>query len=415
MDILPTTEKQGGPAYKGGWQKDMARRRYQKGNLRKRGMRNPLWELQWWEDYIRENGSIGRRRQSAVLGLVSDLTQRQARKLAEDRLRPINQELLLPQSTLGLGDFVERYFVPLFFPTLKPSTQKRYRQTLTTHLLPAFGSYRLRDIGTVDLQRFVLQKMQGGLGWESANHLRNLLSKVFERAKQWNCYSGVNSASGVSLPEKTPVRERHSLAPEHVPRLLDLLKEPARTLVLLGILTGMRVGELLGLRRKDVNFVTGQIRIEQANYRGLFGPPKTKGSKRSLPIPKALAAPLAHVCGHHARSEDETLVFRTRHGKPLSDSNLLHRHLKPAGAKIGAPWLNWHTLRRTHATLLQVAGASLKDAQAQLGHSKMSTTLEVYTVPIPAHLRVAVENLSQLVTNGDEFGQIAEGTPTTVQ
>jgi integrase len=108
-------------------------------------------------------------------------------------------------------------------------------------------------------------------------------------------------------------------------------------------------------------------------------------------------------------------VFRTRHGKPLSDSNLLHRHLKPAGAKIGAPWLNWHTLRRTHATLLQVAGASLKDAQAQLGHSKMSTTLEVYTVPIPAQLPVAVENLSQLVTNGDEFGQIAERTPTTVQ
>jgi hypothetical protein len=62
-----------------------------------------------------------------------------------------------------------------------------------------------------------------------------------------------------------------------------------------------------------------------------------------------------------------------------------------------------------------VAGASLKDAQAQLGHSKMSTTLEVYTVPIPAHLRVAVENLSQLVTNGDEFGQIGKGLPATVQ
>jgi integrase len=415
MDILSITEKQGGPALKGGWQKDMARRRYQKGNLRKRGKRSPVWELQWWEDYIRENGSIGRRRQSAVLGFVSSLTQRQARKLAEDRLRPINQELVLPQSTQGFGDFVARYFVPLFFPTLKPSTQKRYRQTLTTHLLPAFGSSRLCDIGSVDLQRFVLQKMERGLGWESANHLRNLVSKVFERAKQWNCYSGINPASGVLLPEKVPVREKRALTPNQIPCLLESLKEPARTTVLLGILTGMRVGEILGLRRKDVDFLSGQIRIEQANYRGVFGTPKTKGSKRSLPIPKALAAPLARICGHCARSEDETLVFRTRYGKPLSDSNLLHRHLKPAGAKIAAPWLNWHTLRRTHATLLQVAGASLKDAQAQLGHSKMSTTLEVYTVPIPAHLRVAVENLSQLVTNGDEFGPIAEGTPTTVQ
>jgi integrase len=89
---------------------------------------------------------------------------------------------------------------------------------------------------------------------------------------------------------------------------------------------------------------------------------------------------------------------------PLSDSNLLHRHLKPAGQKFGKTWLNCHTLRRTHATLLQAAGTSLRDAQVQLGHCRMSTTLELYTVPIPVHLRGAVENLSQLVTNGDEFG-----------
>jgi integrase len=277
------------------------------------------------------------------------------------------------------------------------------------------GECRLRDIETVDLQRFVLQKMQGGLSWESASHLRNLTSRVFEMARKWNYHLGANPASGILLPEKVSVREKHALAPRQIPGLLGLLKEPARTMVLLGILTGMRVGEILGLRRKDVDFLSGQIRIEQANYRGTFGTPKTKGSKRSLPIPKRLVAPLARVCGHHARTDDERLVFQSRHGKPLSDSNLLHRHLKPAGQKIGTPWLNWHTLRRTHATLLQAAGASLRDAQVQLGHSKMSTTLELYTVPIPAHLREAVENLSQLVTNGDEFGQIAEGVPTTIQ
>jgi integrase len=59
-----------------------------------------------------------------------------------------------------------------------------------------------------------------------------------------------------------------------------------------------------------------------------------------------------------------------------------------------------------------VAGASLRDAQAQLGHSKMSTTLEIYTLPTPAHLREAVENLSQLVTNGDEFGQFTDEVST---
>src|ERR1700723_3268513 len=131
----------------------MAPRRYQKGNIPKRGKRNPVWELQWWEDYIKENGNVGRRRRSAVLGLVSELTRREAKKLAEGRLAPINQGKFPPQSPPSFADFVERCFIPLFFPTLKLSTQNRYRQTLTLHLLPAWGECRLRDIETVDRQR----------------------------------------------------------------------------------------------------------------------------------------------------------------------------------------------------------------------------------------------------------------------
>ena len=67
------------------------------------------------------------------------------------------------------------------------------------------------------------------------------------------------------------------------------------------------------------------------------------------------------------------------------------------------------------SAIVQVAGGSLKDAQAQLGHTKLSTTLEIYTVPIPAHQRAAVENLARLVTNGDELGQCAGGLPGTIQ
>jgi integrase len=91
----------------------------------------------------------------------------------------------------------------------------------------------------------------------------------------------------------------------------------------------------------------------------------------------------------------------------VRDNNLRHRELKPAGVKIGAPWLSWHTLRRTHASLLQAAGGSLKDASAQLGHSRLSTTHEIYTQPLPAHQRMAVEQLAQLVTNGDELRRSA--------
>jgi integrase len=104
-----------------------------------------------------------------------------------------------------------------------------------------------------------------------------------------------------------------------------------------------------------------------------------------------------------------------------ADDPTLQRHqysaptLETCRAENLRPWLSWHTFRRTHATLLQLAGGSLKDAQAQLGHFRLSTTLEIYTIPLPAHRREAVANLSQLVTSGDEFSENANGLPMPTQ
>jgi integrase len=414
MRILAIAEKQGGLAQLGGWQ-DMARRRYQKGSIRKRGKRNPVWELQWWADYIKPDGSLGRRRESTILGAVSELNRRQAQKLAGEHLRPLNMGKVTPLSNLKFGEFVERHFLPNVLPTLKFSTQQRYRSTLNVHLLPAFGDTRLCDIGTFDLQRFILQKMEGGLGWEACSHLRNLMSKIFATAKKWNFFLGDNPAQGVELPEKTPVRETHVLTPQQIRSLLVLLAEPCRTMVLLGVLTGLRVGEILGLRWKDIDLVSGQLRVEQAIYRGMVGPPKTKGSRRTLPLPEPVTSTLLVLQRQVRGRSEQELVFQTQRGTAYNDTNLLHRELKPAGEKVGAPWLSWHTLRRTHATLLQAAGGSLKDASAQLGHSKLSTTHEIYTLPLPAHQRAAVEKLAHLVTNGDELEQSALGLPLPIQ
>jgi len=405
MNILPIAEKQGELCQAGGWQAEkMARRRYQKGSIRKRGTRNPVWELQWWTDILNTDGTIGRKRESIILGSASEMTRRQAQKAAEEHLRPLNLGKLTPLSTMTLREFVERFFFPNALPTLKFSTQKRYRQTLKNHLLPAFGNSRLCDINTIQLQQFVLQKMQSGLGWEYCDHFRNLFSKVFATAKRWGYFTGDNPALGVELPEKKPVREKHALTPEQISDLLGIFREPMRTMFLVGIMTGLRVGEILGLRWRDVDFASKQIRVEQNWYRGLIGSPKTKGSKRTVPLSERLISALTRLPGHSTEQGEEQLVFHTRTGKPYSDSNLLHRELKPAGRQIGAPWLSWHTLRRTHCTLFQQAGGSLRDAQAQLGHAKMSTTLEVYTIPIDAQRREVVEKLEVLVTNGDECG-----------
>src|SRR5229473_2178589 len=253
MAILPITEKQGELAQLGGWQKEMARRRYQKGSIRKRGKRNPVWELQWWMDRINTDGTLGRNRESVILGPVRSMTLRQARKASEEHLRPLNLGKVTPYSAITIREFVEKYFVPNFFPTLKPSTRQRYRCTLDKHLLPAFGDSRLCDIGTLELQQFVLQKMASGLGWECADHYRNLMSKIFVTAKKWGFFAGDNPAIGVELPEKKAVREKHVLLPEQIPPLLAILGEPVNTMVLLGVLTGLRIGETSVVTPKPAN------------------------------------------------------------------------------------------------------------------------------------------------------------------
>jgi integrase len=403
MAILLNAEKQGGLAQLGGWH-DMARRRFQRGSIRKRGKRQPIWELQWWEDYIKLDGTIGRRRESIILGYVAEMPLKQARKEAEKRLGQVNAGKAIPYSTLSLREFVDQFFIPLALPVLKLSTRKRYQSTLNLHLLPAFGHRRLCDIGAVEVQRFILEKLGKGLGWETCNHLRNLLSKIFASAKKWGHFAGENPASIVELPEKQATREKRVLMPDEVTRLLAILREPVCTMVLIAVLTGLRIGEILGLRWENVDLDRSELRVEQSVYRGSVGSPKTKGSRRTLPLPEAAVRALKRLALQSPDGNPERPVFSSRKGTALNDTNLLLRHLKPAAKQIGLPWVSWHTFRRTHATLLQLAGGSAKDAQAQLGHSHITTTLGIYTFPVPAHQRAAVEKLSQLVTNGDEFG-----------
>lgn len=378
----------------------MARRRYQTGSIRKRGKRYPIWELQWWADYLKPEGRIGRKRESVILGYVAEVSRKQALKLAAEHLRPLNQGKVSPMATVTFEEFIERFFVPNALPTLKQSTRKRYTTTLNYHLKPAFGLKRLCDISTLDLQNYVLNKFDSGSGWEVCNHLRNLMSKVYACAKIWGQFNGDNPATGVKLPEKMPVYEKCALTPEQCQCLLATLPEPVQTMALTGILAGLRVGEILGLRWQDVRFDAKEIRIGQAAYRGSIGSPKTKRSKRTLPVPPALLEALQRL--YAMAPVRDGLVFPTRTGKPHSDSTLLSRFLKPAGKRIGVSGLSWHTLRHTHATLLSQSGASPKDAQAQLGHAHIATTMDIYTHATPGHQREAVEKMAQLVTNGDE-------------
>jgi hypothetical protein len=137
--------------------------------------------------------------------------------------------------------------------------------------------------------------------------------------------------------------------------------------------------------------------VAETCFMGHFGTPKTRASRREVPLSPAVVDALQ---AHYSRSTNrspEGLVFATQQGGPLVSNNLRRRGLQSACKRAGLPIINWHCLRHTHGTLLHVQGPPLKVAQAQLGHSHMATTLEVYTHSSVIAQREAVNLLDEQV------------------
>jgi integrase len=161
--------------------------------------------------------------------------------------------------------------------------------------------------------------------------------------------------------------------------------------VLVAVLTGLRIGEILALRWKRIDLRGRTLEVAENYSSGEFGPPKTRSSRRVIPISSALASVLESQRARADSTTPEDLVFQNAKRNPLNDKNLYNRELAPACDRIGQPRISWHSFRHTHATLLHASGEPLKTAQVLLGHSDLETTLNVYTHTVSDSQKRAVE------------------------
>ncbi len=373
------------------------RKRYQRGHLYKTGKHRRVWRARWVEPVVLPNGAVGRVLRNEFVAEVREVpSRRQAQALLDEKLRSLNQGSHKPQVVITFRQFVEEHWKQKVLPAFKPSTAESHSVLLHKHLLPYFGDKRLRDIGTADVQAFVMEKAQAGLAWNTVKNLRNLVSRILRTAVEWN-YLTSNPVRGVRLPAKQLPRPRRMITVEQLRTLLLELPEPARTMALLCAFTGVRAGELLALRWRHVDFERGVLQVRESVHRGKFGPPKTRSSVRELPLGNVvLAALLAHRKRAGQFSPDD-LLFPSRKETALCRNNLLRRVVYPACERANIPKVSWHSLRHLHATLLSEAGESLKVAQTQLGHADLQTTLGVYTHVLPESQRRAVGRIESLV------------------
>jgi len=268
----------------------------------------------------------------------------------------------------------------------------------------------LRDLTPLAVQRYLSGMAGSSLSQESRDKIRDLLSSVLGSAVQYG-YLVKNPVEGLRLPKpKRGKRVKPFIVPQAFECLLNLIPEPYATMVYVAVFTGLRVSELVGLRWRNVSADT--ITIDERFCRGEWGPPKSEAANATIAVNrevierihrlktlvvevKAGRATRHHVVVKSDRPDD--LVFQSvAKGAPMRDNNILVRHIKPAARKLGIGWVNWQVLRRSHATWLKMAGADVKDAQAQMRHSRATTTLDIYQQFVPESQRRAVDKLTAL-------------------
>ena len=383
----------------------MIRRRFQRGSIYKRGKRKKVWVARFCEDVIGPDGTIESIRRSEVLGTVTEIpTRRQAEQLLADRLRSINNGQHRPSSSRTFRDYAETIWLPEVLPTLKYSTSKYYQYMLRVHLYPAFANVQLRLITRDGVQGFLSAKLRSGLSWRTVKGLRTLFGTVLAAAEAEELVPS-NPVRKTRFPRRGPVKERAVIAPEKIRELLMALPEPSSSLAHLLVFTGLRIGELLALRWRDVDLERRGLRVTQSVYEGHFDEPKSQRSKRSVPLGAKSIEILSAL--KPAGVNPEALVFSTGTGTPFDRHNLVNRQLKPTCKKLGLTGVTWHWLRHANATLLDAVGTPLGTVQALLGHSSSEVTRDVYLHSIPADARAAVQKVEDLLI-GPKLTQVVE-------
>jgi len=174
----------------------IARRRYQDPTPKRRGA---WWTLRFRQDEI-VNGKLKRVRKEVRLGLIAKTSERDARRLAAEKLRPLNQGIESIGSAVKFQHYVEKTYVPLLMPLLAKSTQDRYQGVLYNYLIPAFGKFCLRDLTPMTLQRYFSEMVSSPLSHESKDKIRDVLASILGSAKKYGLLI-TNPTDGIQLPK----------------------------------------------------------------------------------------------------------------------------------------------------------------------------------------------------------------------
>ncbi len=256
---------------------------------------------------------------------------------------------------------------------------------LRNHILPALGHLPLSAVTPLHVRTFVASLTEKRLAPSSVRSVAQVLSGLMLAAEEAGLIVA-SPATKLTLP-RDRADERVFLTAEQVAAVADTVPPIYRALVLTAAYTGLRWGELAGLKRANVDLLRKRIEVKESlqEIAGhfTFGPPKSDAGRRVVPIPTTLAEELSRHFAAYCR-EDRALVFTGPDGGTLSRTRFRQRVWVPAMKATGLdPAPTFHDLRHTHVALLIAAGVPAKAIQRQVGHASITTTLDRYGHLLP--------------------------------
>lgn len=377
----------------------------QRGSVRRRG---GSWRIVFSAWGTNSKGEFGYWQQERNISNSEKMSKRQAQQAGYDEfVAPANGPAKCAQSQATLQMFVDVRFRPDHIDVeLKKTGRAFYESILRCHILPALGNIKLADITPSMIQTLISAKRKTGLSTGTLKHIRNCLSGIFRHAENLGFYHGKLPTTAVKLPPMVE-KQRSALTALQVELLTQEMPEKYRPLIVVLAQTGLRIGEALGLRWKNVNVedewkISGSqaippnsIFIAESWVRGQYSTLKTASSRRTVPLTSGAWVAFMLLRESTGWRAEEHPVFAARNGNPLDGHNVAKRYLKEAGKKIGCPWVSFHCLRHTAASRTDQF-LTVAQKQALLGHASAAMTGR-YTHPDLEQVRAGMEKASEVI------------------
>ena len=322
-------------------------------------------------------------------------TRKEAAEKLTKGLADRDMGLVFEGENQTLAAFLDSWLNGTVKGSVKATTYESYERLIRCHIKPELGRRKLKTLAPDHVQTLYQRKLDSGLAPGTVRQIHSVLSCALDQAMRWGTLP--RNVCKATTPPKPDAEEIKPLDAEQARRLLRTAGgDRFEALYVLAVTAGLRIGELLALRWKDVDLEAGgaTLRVQRTKSTAKSGPVFTtpkNGKGRSITLTRhAVEALKAHRATQNAERlkagslwQDYGLIFCTHGGKPLDSHNLARTSFKPLLERAELPDIRFHDLRHTCATLLLSRGHHPKLVQVLLGHSTVALTLDRYSHVMP--------------------------------